>query len=115
MTTPAIISVAITGSQPTKLIVHNGATGLWGNVSWGGELLENTLSENQGEYDSEFTINAGCYYDKVWTPMLMTESVDNFISASRQVGIWMTSLQSALRTNEPPSKTSSSCPPNWFR
>lgn len=62
----------------------NGATGYYGSISYGGKPLENGLSEDKGEYDSEFTINAGCYYDKVWTPMLMTESVDNFISASRQ-------------------------------
>jgi hypothetical protein len=68
--------------QPTKIIVHNGAAGLWGNVSWGGELLENKLSENQGEYDSEYTMNAGSYYGKMWTTMLLTESEDNFISDS---------------------------------
>ncbi len=37
-----------------------------------------------GEYDSEYTINAGSYYDKAWATMLMTESVDNFISDSRR-------------------------------
>jgi hypothetical protein len=66
----------------TKLIVPNGATGLYGNVSWGGALLENTLSENQGEYDSEYTMNAGSYYGKMYTTMLLTESEDNFISDS---------------------------------
>ncbi len=69
-------------NQATKLVMHNGATGLWGNVSWGGELLENTLSENQGEYDSEYTMNVGSYYGKMWTTMLLTESQDNFISDS---------------------------------
>ena len=68
--------------QATKLIMHNGARGLWGNVSWGGELLENRLSENQGEYDSEYTMNVGSYYGKMWTTMLFTESEDNFISDS---------------------------------
>jgi hypothetical protein len=38
------------------------------------------LAENQGEYDSEFTINAGSYYEKAYSAMLLTESVDNFIS-----------------------------------
>ena len=69
---------------PPKVTIPNGATGYYGNVGYGGKPLENALSENQGEYDSEFTVNAGCYYDKIWTPMLMTESVDNFISDSRQ-------------------------------
>ncbi|AKT39783.1 hypothetical protein [Chondromyces crocatus] len=63
--------------------VPNGATGYYGNVSYGGKPLENGLADKYGEYDSEYTINAGAYYDKVWAPMLMTESVDNFISASR--------------------------------
>lgn len=69
---------------PSKVTVPNGATGYYGNISYGGKPLENALSESHGEYDSEYTINAGCYYDKVWAPMLMTESEDNFISDSRQ-------------------------------
>lgn len=64
--------------------IPNGATGYFGNVSFGGRPMENALSETNGEYDSEFTINVGSYYDKAYTPMLMTESVDNFISDSRR-------------------------------
>lgn len=67
----------------TRITIPNGATGYYGNITMGGKLLENRLSENKGEYDSDYTINAGCYYDKAWTSMLMTESVDNFISDSR--------------------------------
>jgi hypothetical protein len=37
-----------------------------------------------GDYNVDFTMNAGSYYDKAWTAMLMTESVDNFISESRR-------------------------------
>lgn len=66
----------------TRVIVPNGATGYFGDVGWGGKLLENRLAETKGEYDAEFTVNAGAYYDKVWVPMLLTESVDNFISDS---------------------------------
>ena len=71
----------------TRVIVPNGATGLFGsNVTYGGKLVENTLAEDRdkGEYSSEYTINAGSYYDKIFTPMLMTESYDNFISDSRR-------------------------------
>jgi hypothetical protein len=46
--------------------------------------MENALADDKGEYDSEYTINVGAYYDKAWAPMLMTESVDNFISDSRR-------------------------------
>ena len=42
------------------------------------------VTDDKGEYNSEFTVNAGSYYEKAWTAMLMTESVDNFISDSRR-------------------------------
>lgn len=64
--------------------IPNGATGYFGNVEPGGRPLENALASNMGDYNTEFTINAGSYYDKAWTSMLMTESVDNFISESRR-------------------------------
>lgn len=62
----------------------NGATGYFGNVARGARPLENALADNKGEYDAEYTLNAGSYYEKAFTTMLMTESVDNFISASRR-------------------------------
>jgi Met-zincin len=68
----------------TVLNMHNGATGYFGNVAFGGRPIENALANGFGEYDSDFTINAGSYYEKAWTAMLMTESVDNFISDSRR-------------------------------
>jgi hypothetical protein len=71
---------SVADTDKAAVIVNNGPTGLYGNVSWGGALLENTLSDNQGEYDSEYTMNAGSYYGKMWTTMLLTESEDNFIS-----------------------------------
>lgn len=70
------------GDADVEVLVPNGATGYYGQVSWGGELLENTLAENQGEYDAEYTMNVGSYYSKMYTSMLMTESEDNFISDS---------------------------------
>jgi hypothetical protein len=66
-----------------RLIVPNGATGLYGNVDWGGRPIENALSSTQGEYSSSYTVNAGSYYEKAFSAILMTESVDNFISDSR--------------------------------
>lgn len=64
--------------------IPNGATGYLETVGIGGKPVENQLAEGRGEYDAEFTINAGSYYDKVWTPYLMAESEDNFISDSRR-------------------------------
>ncbi len=93
---PVLRSSLDTWSQPgpTRVVVPNGATGFYGNVGWGGKLMENRLCGAEvvdgeftggcGEYDAEYTINAGAYYDKVWVGMLMTESFDNFISDSRQ-------------------------------
>jgi hypothetical protein len=68
----------------TRVVVPNGATGHFRNVVAGGRLLENQLASNKGEYNAEYTINAGSYYDKAYMAMLMTESVDNFISDSRR-------------------------------
>ncbi|HEY3448043.1 MAG TPA: hypothetical protein VGK67_16925 [Myxococcales bacterium] len=62
------------------------APGAWGNVGFGGRLMENRLGSewDYGEYRTDFTINCGSYYDKAWSTMLLTESVDNFISDSRR-------------------------------
>lgn len=68
----------------TTIVVPTGATGRFGMIGMGGKLVENTLSEDKGEYDRDYQINAGSYYDKVNAPYLLTESVDNFISDSRQ-------------------------------
>jgi len=67
----------------TLVKVPNGATGYYESVGLGGKLVENQLAEDKGEYNAEYTINAGSYYEKLSTAMLMTESVDNFISDSR--------------------------------
>lgn len=69
---------------PTGLNVsiYNGATGMFDMVSFGGKVVENRLGTGQGDFDADYTINAGSYYDKVYVPMLLTESVDNFISDS---------------------------------
>jgi hypothetical protein len=67
----------------TMVTIPNGATGYYGSIGLGGKLVENQLCGDCGEYDSEYTINSGSYYDKMNAAMLMTESVDNFISSSR--------------------------------
>jgi hypothetical protein len=74
--------------SPKKFVtIPNGASGYWAaggdNIGFGGKPLENKLADNKGEYDSQYTMNAGSYYDKLYTSMLLTESVDNFISSSR--------------------------------
>ncbi len=73
-----------TGDTGEALVtIPNGATGFIEQVGIGGRPVENQLSDTNGEYDSQYTINAGSYYEKMYTAMLMSESVDNFISSSR--------------------------------
>jgi hypothetical protein len=76
-------TVFLVGDPPTRMNVPNGPSGLYNDVSFGGRPVENQLASDKGEYDNEYTINAGSYYEKLYTTFLMTESADNFISASR--------------------------------
>ena len=69
-------------ANPVRFNINDGATGYFGVVSYGGKLVENRLADGQGEYDRDYTMNAGSYYDKVYAPYLLSESVDNFISDS---------------------------------
>jgi len=73
-----------TGNTAPLLEVANGVTGGFGTISLGGRPIENALDRTQGrDYNSEYTLNCGSYYEKAFTAYLMTESADNFISASR--------------------------------
>ncbi len=66
------------------LSVANGVQGGFGAITLGGRPIENALSRNAGrDYDRNYTLNVGDYYEKAYTAMLFTESADNFISASR--------------------------------
>jgi hypothetical protein len=65
------------------LTIPTGATGYFGNIAFGGAPLESGLAGDKGDFDVQYTTNAGSYYKKIWTPMLMTESVDKFVSARR--------------------------------
>ncbi|OIP32440.1 MAG: hypothetical protein AUK47_20535 [Deltaproteobacteria bacterium CG2_30_63_29] len=71
------------GGGPSVVSIPNGATGYFGDIGIGGRPVENGLADDKGEYDSSYTVYAGSYYDKMYTSMLMTESVDNYISSSR--------------------------------
>lgn len=66
------------------LSVPNGVSGGFGTIALGGRPVQNRLARNQGDYDSEYTLNVGSYYEKAFTAYLMTESADNFISSSRE-------------------------------
>jgi hypothetical protein len=70
--------------NPAVLSVANGVTGGFGTIALGGRPIQNDLARNQGrDYNNEYTLNVGSYYEKAYTAFLFTESADNFISASR--------------------------------
>ncbi|HWA71876.1 MAG TPA: hypothetical protein VG937_06075 [Polyangiaceae bacterium] len=71
------------GAKP-NVVVPNGATGYLRDVGFGGHPLENTLSSTHGDFDVEYTENAGSYYDKINTALLFAESEDRFVSQSRR-------------------------------
>ena len=68
----------------TQVVVPNGVTGKFGNVSPAGRPIENKYADGQGEYGFDMIVNAGSYYDKINSAYLLTESMDNFISDTRQ-------------------------------
>jgi hypothetical protein len=77
------IDSSFSGAPPaTRAIMFDGATGYFDNIAIGAKLVENQLGTGEGEFDRDYTNNVGSYYDKVYAPYLLTESVDNFISDS---------------------------------
>ncbi|HTQ04657.1 MAG TPA: hypothetical protein VMI54_12410 [Polyangiaceae bacterium] len=66
------------------LMIPNGATGYLKDVGFGGHPLENALSDSNGDFDVDYTENAGSYYDKVNVALLLAESEDRFVSQSRR-------------------------------
>ena len=73
----------VSGIIPPQMQMPNGVVGGFGDFWVAGRPLNNNLADNQGEYDRDFDLWAGSYYDKINVAMLMTESEDNFISSSR--------------------------------
>ncbi len=71
-------------SSKPDVVIPNGTTGFLKDVGFGGHPLENALSDNHGEFDVDYTQNAGSYYDKVNVALLLAESEDRFISQSRR-------------------------------
>lgn len=73
-----------TTANPVQVQIPNGSTGYLKDIGFGGHPLENANSEDKGDYDSDFKINAGSYYDKIHTAILLSESEDRFVSSSRR-------------------------------
>ncbi len=84
---PILRSFESTGFAQTNrasLSIANGVQGGFGAISLGGRPIENALANNQGrDFDRDYTLNCGSYYEKAYTAYLFSESADNFISSSR--------------------------------
>lgn len=68
----------------TQLVIPNGSTGFLRDVGFGGHPIENALSSTDGDFEVEYIENAGSYYDKINTAILLSLSEDRFISQSRR-------------------------------
>ncbi|WP_437808198.1 hypothetical protein [Sorangium sp. So ce1078] len=73
-----------TTNSPVLVQIPNGSTGYLKDIGFGGHPLENANSEDNGDFDTDFTTNAGSYYDKINTAILLSESEDRFVSSSRR-------------------------------
>jgi hypothetical protein len=74
----------VAGLGQTPVVIPNGTTGFLRDVGFGGHPLENALSTTNGDFNLEYIENAGSYYDKINTAILLSLSEDRFISQSRR-------------------------------
>ncbi len=83
---PTLRSASDSDGNPgtTVLAVPNGTAGYFQDVSFGGHPLENLLADDKGDYDAEYAVGAGAYYDKINSAILLSQSEDQFISEARQ-------------------------------
>jgi hypothetical protein len=72
------------GMRTPDVLIPNGTTGYLLDVGFGGHPLASNLSSTHGDFDVEYTENAGSYYDKINTAILLAESEDRFVSQSRR-------------------------------
>ena len=73
----------VMSAKTTVVTIPNGATGFFRDVGYGGRPLENGMSNSHGDYNNMYTDYCGSYYEKMFSSMLLTESVDRFISSRR--------------------------------
>jgi hypothetical protein len=66
------------------VLVPNGSTGYLKDVGFGGRPLNNAYATEYGDFNTEYTVWAGAYYDKINTAILLAESEDRFVSSSRR-------------------------------
>jgi hypothetical protein len=71
-------------NSDVMVVIPNGSTGYLKDVGFGGRPLNNAYAEDAGDFNTEYTIWAGSYYDKIHTAILLAESEDRFVSSSRR-------------------------------
>ena len=77
-------SAGRSGRPRTRSSIPNGATGLPARRGLRRPSARERLSSTNGDFDTEYTENAGSYYDKINTAILLAESEDRFVSQSRR-------------------------------
>ncbi|MBN2362073.1 MAG: hypothetical protein JXR83_21660, partial [Deltaproteobacteria bacterium] len=70
-------------AQDTVVVIPTGSTGYLRDVGFGGLPLENAMATDRGDFNTEFIMNSGSYYQKIYTAYLLSLSEDRFISQSR--------------------------------
>jgi len=83
-TDPDDYGPSATAFNTASVVIPNGSTGFFRDVGFAGHPLENALSTSNGDFDVEYIQNAGSYYDKINTAILLAESEDRFVSQSRR-------------------------------
>jgi hypothetical protein len=68
---------------PLTIDIPLGTQGVGSDFSVGGRPLHNALDQTKGYYATDYQLSVGSYYDKTLVPYMLTESVDRFISQSR--------------------------------
>jgi hypothetical protein len=66
------------------LLIPNGASGYFRDVGFGGRPLENALLDDKREFSIYYVANAGSYYDKIHSAILLSLSEDRYIAETRK-------------------------------
>ena len=70
-------------ANTTAVVIPTGSTGYLRDVGFGGLPIENAMATDQGDYNTEYIMDSGSYYQKIYTAYLFALSEDRFISQSR--------------------------------
>jgi hypothetical protein len=71
-------------NSPVLVDIPNGSTAYGHDVGFGGRPLNSAHADDQGDFNNDYTLWAGSYYDKIHAAILFSESEDRFVSSSRR-------------------------------